>query len=434
MIVRDEEDNMAACLTSIKPWVDEMIVVDTGSVDRTVEIARECGARVEHFEWCDSFSAARNESLKHATGDWIFWMDADDVIDAENGRQLRELVAGVGEDTFGITVRVHCPPRPGEHAGTEIVDHVKLIRNHPDVRFEFHIHEQILPSIRRQGKEIAYSEVFVTHAGYDTTPAGQTKKRERDLKLLQLDLADHPEHPFVHFNIGMTAYHTDDLDAAAKHLQSAIDFAAPTESHVRKAYALLAGCHRRRGEFGQARETCDAGLATSPDDPELLFNRAIASHELRDHAAAEESYLRILALGDGETYLRSVDSGIGGFKTRHNLAVLYRDMGREADAKEQLRLAVTEEPNFLPSWQALAELSGPGDTSPIEALVDATCNTGQTRGTGELVRARLLASAGRPDQALTHAQNALAAALGPNWTHAQRLHAELLSQTTSPSP
>ena len=92
LIVKNEEDNLAACLESIHGIADELIVVNTGSVDRTKEIAAQFGARVFDFPWIDSFAAARNECLKHATGDWIFWLDADDRVDAENRERLREVV------------------------------------------------------------------------------------------------------------------------------------------------------------------------------------------------------------------------------------------------------------------------------------------------------------------------------------------------------
>jgi hypothetical protein len=92
MIVRDNERTIRAALDSIRPWVGEIIVVDTGSQDRTPEICRELGAKVFHFPWPDSFSGARNESLRHARGQWVFWMDSDDTIPAECGRKLRELV------------------------------------------------------------------------------------------------------------------------------------------------------------------------------------------------------------------------------------------------------------------------------------------------------------------------------------------------------
>ena len=78
MIVRDEERNLEACLAPIAALFDEIVIVDTGSLDRTKEIARQFNARVFDFEWSDDFSAARNESMRHATGEWIFWLDADD--------------------------------------------------------------------------------------------------------------------------------------------------------------------------------------------------------------------------------------------------------------------------------------------------------------------------------------------------------------------
>jgi glycosyltransferase involved in cell wall biosynthesis len=92
LIVKNEESNLGECLSCVRDLVDEIVVVDTGSVDRTKEIALTFGARVFDFVWVDSFAAARNEGLKHATGEWIFWMDADDRIDEENRRKLRKLL------------------------------------------------------------------------------------------------------------------------------------------------------------------------------------------------------------------------------------------------------------------------------------------------------------------------------------------------------
>ena len=79
MIVRDSSRTLPACLESIHPWVDEMVIVDTGSTDETPRIVESFGGRLFHFPWCDDFSAARNESLRHARGDWLFWMDSDDT-------------------------------------------------------------------------------------------------------------------------------------------------------------------------------------------------------------------------------------------------------------------------------------------------------------------------------------------------------------------
>src|SRR6476660_1021776 len=88
MIVRNEEANLRPCLEPVRSLFHEMIVVDTGSTDRTRLIAAELGARVVEFPWCDDFAAARNESLRHATGDWIFWLDADDRVEASQAGRL----------------------------------------------------------------------------------------------------------------------------------------------------------------------------------------------------------------------------------------------------------------------------------------------------------------------------------------------------------
>ena len=198
--------SLEACLKSIRPWVDEMIVVDTGSKDDTPHIAERLGARVYHFPWCDSFATARNESLRHARGKWIFWMDSDDTIDAVSGGKLRELAEKEPPPgVLGYVMQVHCPG-PGADGETDVtvVDHLKMFRNQPDLRFEGRIHEQIIPAIRRAGGEVAWTDVFVVHSGYDHSPEGQERKKQRDLHLLQLELQERPEHPFTLFNLGMT--------------------------------------------------------------------------------------------------------------------------------------------------------------------------------------------------------------------------------------
>ena len=95
MIVKNEQENLPTCLASVEGIFDEIVVVDTGSTDRTKEIAREFGAKVFDFEWIDNFAAARNEALSHATGDYAFWLDADDVVEPEQREKLVALLAGL---------------------------------------------------------------------------------------------------------------------------------------------------------------------------------------------------------------------------------------------------------------------------------------------------------------------------------------------------
>ena len=93
MIVRNGESSIRQALVSAQPYVDEIVVVDTGSIDDTKQIVIQNGASLLEFPWCDDFSASRNYSLDQATGDWIFWMDADDVLLEAGGLQMRRTVA-----------------------------------------------------------------------------------------------------------------------------------------------------------------------------------------------------------------------------------------------------------------------------------------------------------------------------------------------------
>jgi tetratricopeptide (TPR) repeat protein/GT2 family glycosyltransferase len=351
IIGRDNADTLDACLASLRPFVDQIVFVDTGSADNTPQIAARYGAEVHHFRWCDDFSAARNESLRHATGDWLFWMDTDDTIDPENGRKLRALAAGPhAENILGYVLQVVCPGERGEEA--TVVDHIKLIRNSAGLEFEFRIHEQLLPSIRRLGGDVGWTDIFVTHSGSDQSHEGRRKKYERDLRILALELRDRPDHPFANFNAGMTHSDKGDHDQAAYYLKRCLQVAAPEESQVRKAYALLVHSYDQLGRAHDAWQTCEKGLALYPDDPELLFRRAKLAHDASKLEVARDAYRQVLRNGC-ERHFTSIDTGVLGYKARHNLALVYQDMGREDLAELQWRIALEDVPRFRPAWKLL---------------------------------------------------------------------------------
>lgn len=356
MIVRDNEHTIRAALEGIRPWVDEMIVVDTGSLDRTPEICRELGARVYRFPWCDDFSAARNESLKHAVGEWIFWMDSDDTISEHCGRKLRELADGVHDpQVLGYILQVHCPGPPDEGPpDCTVVDHVKLIRNRPDLRFEGRIHEQLLPAIRRAAGEVGWTDLYVVHSGSDHSLAGRQQKLERDLRILLQELRERPKHPFVLFNLGMTHADAKQHDDAIRFLRRCLAVSTPDESHVRKAYALLISSLAQAERDDEAWQFCEEGLRLFPDDKELLFRSAMLHHHFGRLEAAVQTYLRVLREPESR-HFTSVDVGLAGHKARHNLALVYEDLGRSNDAEQEWCRILDELPDYRPAARALGE-------------------------------------------------------------------------------
>ena len=407
MIVRDNEDTIGPCLESIRPWVDEIIIVDTGSIDRTPEICREYGARMFEFPWCDDFSAARNESIKHATGKWIFWMDSDDTITEECGRKLKELANQSHPDhTLGYIMQVHCPGPEGDVSMTA-VDHVKLFRNLPELQFEHRIHEQIIPAIRRRGGEVSWTDLYVVHSGSDHSVEGRKRKLERDYRLLELDNKERPNHPFVLFNLGMTYADDEKYPEAIKYLKQCLEVSHPEESQVRKAYALLVNALSQNEQQEEAWDYCCQGLTHFSNDKELLFRQAMLHHHFGRLLDAEQTYLRVIN-EQTDRHFTSIDVGLCGYKTRHNLAIVYDDMGKLELAEEQWRLIIKEIPTYATAWKCLGETLLKADKlEQVEQLVMKMRGQAETHIDGFVLSARLLERQGNPDQAIQLLQNKL---------------------------
>ena len=351
MIVKNEERVLANCLKSAKPFFFEIIVVDTGSTDRTKEIAREFGVKLIESTWPDSFAIARNESLSHATGDWIFWLDADDVLPLSSGEVVVQAAIQATPDITGFVVPVQFVEE-GPNAGTK-VDHVKLIRNFPGIHFEGRIHEQILSSIREHGGEIVRLNVVVLHAGYDTSSKGQAKKRERDWHLLNLDLQDRPEHPFVWFNIGMTHHYTGGHEEAVHALRESIRFSGEQDSHLRKAYSLMGVSLRELGRLDEARQAFEEGLAKVGEDPELVFQLAMTATAQGRLIEAKRLYETMQQEQGG--YFSSMDIGILTFKRLHNLGGIEMALGDYVAARQHWHDAFRLNPNSAISLIALCD-------------------------------------------------------------------------------
>src|SRR5262249_28400595 len=161
--------------------------------DGTRQVALAQGARVFDFAWVDSFAAARNESLRHATGDWILWLDADEYLDAANRARLRALFDNLRDENIAYLMRQFSPLADGPHAAAQ-VDQVRLFRNNPHLRWEYRVHEQILPSVRRLGGEVRPTSIVIAHTGF-ADPTTQRSKAERNLRLLEQELTERPDDP-----------------------------------------------------------------------------------------------------------------------------------------------------------------------------------------------------------------------------------------------
>ena len=344
MIVRDEQENLPTCLESVRGLFDEIVVLDTGSKDRTIEIARSAGARVFDFVWVDDFAAARNAALARATGDFAFWLDADDLMEPPQRKKLETLLARLRRcgETPAYVVRCKCDPGPDGSGGDTVVDHIRLFPLIEGVRWTYRVHEQILPALKRAGVPVQWTDITVRHTGY-VDRALRMRKLDRDWRILCEELAERPDEPFTLFNLGNIAIERAAWDNALGYLNRSLAASAPTDSIVRKLYALIARAHQMLGDFPSALKTCAEGLSLDPEDAELWFRKAVVHRHSGEPVEAETCWRLILTLSRPQKFA-SMDQGIYGHLTRRNLAALATERGDLEEAKRQWQVVLADCP------------------------------------------------------------------------------------------
>jgi tetratricopeptide (TPR) repeat protein len=302
MIVKNEEKQIARCLHSLKPLVDELIVVDTGSTDHTRMLAQIFGARVYDYAWSDDFAAARNYSIDQANGRWILIMDADEVISPKDHQQMKKIIRRHrdSDTAFSVTTRNYTPlcnlldwtanegAYPEEEIGTGWTpsEKVRLFPNRPDIRFDYPVHEVVRPSLDREGITILKCPIPVHHYGH-LSPSETARKGE------------------VYFQIGIDKLHKMEQDPIAI-----------------QELAIQAGM---LGRPEVAVELWRKFLVLKPDEARAYINLSTAYDQLGQHSDSRRAARRSVELHKG---LKE-----GPF----NAARADLHLGRAAEAAAQLK-------------------------------------------------------------------------------------------------
>jgi len=234
MIIKNEEKFLEQCLNSVKGIVDEIIIVDTGSTDKTKDIAKKFNAKIINFKWIDDFSAARNESIKHATKDWILVLDADETLDEEGLKQITELINGKENDAFMLLQKNYT--NEYSIAGFVNEEHKKnnttyagwygsfiarLFRNKKGYKFEGTVHELAEPSIESKKGKIAATNIVVHHYG-NSDPDIIKKKKQYYLELCKKK-AGQRKDASSYFELGILYKENNDFDNAIKSFKKTIE-------------------------------------------------------------------------------------------------------------------------------------------------------------------------------------------------------------------
>lgn len=358
MIVKDEEEMLPGCLEAIHGAVDEIVIVDTGSSDRTVEIAESFGARVLHFPWNGSFADARNVGLDAATGDWIIYLDADEHVVPEDAAQLRELTTRTWREAYYVVLTNYTG---GDEAGSAVSDlQLRMWRNRPEYRFEGRIHEQKTGNMPRFLPErFEPTSIRVLHYGYLKSRITGRDKARRNIELLLREARENPT-PFVWFNIGSEHLALGEYDRASALFDRAWWEVQEQDSWVQIGYMPLLASRRAkaRRELGNrvaAREAIAEGLTLFPDHTDLVGELSLCAREDGDIEEAARLAEQLLVMGDAPARY-SATVGSGTFLALMLLGELRRQQGRPAEAEELFRHALAEHPEFLAPILPLASV------------------------------------------------------------------------------
>jgi len=343
LIVRNEERFLEGCLQSLAGRADEIVVVDTGSTDRSREIAGDMGARVVDHEWADDFAAARNAAIDAARGAWILYIDADErLVEFDHDAVLPQL-----NDPMHVCYRVLFRPALGLTRYREY----RLFRNHPDLRFRGTIHESLLPALHelcaRTWLLVGDSPVALDHLGYE---GDQRHKHERNLPLLRARLERDPAHVYSWDHLGATLLGLGDEAGAEAAWQRAIDIVRIT--HKRTASDSLPWLHL--AQYLLDRKRCavtllEEGCRLFPENHSLTWLRAKSLVDTGEHAAAMplfEALSRIDPDGLANGSL-AFNRAMFGAQAHAALGLCAFRLGRFAESAEHYARAEAFEPNSL---------------------------------------------------------------------------------------
>jgi glycosyltransferase involved in cell wall biosynthesis len=335
LIVRDEERYLDACLSHLKGKVDEIVIIDTGSVDRSIEIASAHGALVYEERWLNDFSHARNVGLERSSSDWILYIDADEHLHAD--RHLGEALGDAGAIAARVRFRAaqNLTPYP----------EYRLFRNRPDIRFRGVIHETIVPDLQvllaDKANQVIDTPFAIEHYGYE---GDLTHKHQRNRDKLLQALCDDPQRIYLWLTLGECEKGLGNIDAAQSAWREGLARVRAGKTHPVDVliYARLMSLHfNGRAVLPDIAELLFEARAGHGEDPLILWWSAQSLLLEGNPAAARKEIEKILAHGPEGPAVSSLgyERRLFGESGWGLLGVCYLSEGKVTEAVEWLQRA-----------------------------------------------------------------------------------------------
>lgn len=345
LIVKNEERHLERCLRSIAKHVDEIVIVDTGSTDSTLEIAKSFGAKIGFFKWVDDFSAARNESLKLASSHWALWIDADEEVTPQSWTAIAE---GLIRPQFGGFYVQIVNFMDDEGRQQYVHSPVRIFQRLPDVQFEGRVHEQVLQCFDRKGLPAAtLKNAVLNHYGYRPEDMAEKGKTDRTIRMLEREVEEAPTDAFHWFNLANAYSVARQPEDAVRAAKKCLEFIHPKNAFGSLAYQILASGLNSTGHSEEALGACieakERGFFTILNQ----FEQALAQMRLGRYEEALESIDVCLEM-DWPAGMTG-DYGIFKHKRHAMKGQILSELGQTEAALELLDFSLEIDPQFAPA-------------------------------------------------------------------------------------
>lgn len=304
MIVKDEEQYLARCLDSVKEIVDEIIIVDTGSSDNTVKIAETYTEHIYHFQWINDFAAARNASIEHATGTWILVLDADEYLEPEDGRKLREFFkrqTPAHHIIYNLPIISLLGASHNVTVSESPVD--RVFPNHMGIHYHRPIHEQ---PISRDG--IPFQSITasfrIRHSGYTEETIAAKNKHERNLSIFR-QLKDNQANygAYDHLMLSNQYLMMRDYDQALPHLEQALEGQTELKGSYKRVLFSFVQLYLNTQRYMDAWLFMDKHMQDYESYPDIQAIRGILYYHLGFYQEAKDAFLHCLRMSEEAAHL-----------------------------------------------------------------------------------------------------------------------------------
>lgn len=349
MIVKDEEDMIARSLQSAAPLVDEIVIVDTGSTDGTITLAKQFTDRIYHFSWNDSFAEARNFALNQVKGEWVLWLDADEEIDLENEKLWWQsfLTKAKHFDALLLRLRNYYGSVVNEMQ-VYLYRSFRLLRAGAGLRYKQSIHEYLDLTgndVRLDSDPV--SGISIRHYGYLDPLVEKKRKNARNLRLLEKERATPDYDPWIDYHIASEWYRQRDYIRAFEHVNHAIRrFLANGQLPPALAYKLKYEILLVAGQSEKALEGIEHAIMLYPDYVDLHYYKGLFQFLNARYDEAIRTFMKCIEIGENSHYL--VLQGTGSYMATYMIARSLEALGMTNQAMAVYEQLSRQYPDFKP--------------------------------------------------------------------------------------